>query len=471
MHQHWLQGVLYCEFDNHKGQQISHQAPPKAFTESNFNDIANFVIPKAELNARITILRASSGLSIMYLCREIRNELYPRHKFTFSIAFVFKPSTPRDIIMSYREPLRKIVHELRCLEQDGMVLFRLSSQFNDVIPDNIPLLPSLTSGHFSGLNIQDVIQTLYESLRAPPFECVVTLHPSHVVIVNAVVPMAVPDTSHVTPWSVPVRKFALPKPEDTDALVYDVCRMVDGKSHCYALAHRLHADVDWVIRAVKHLVAHQYADIIDIFQYSNLYATTEKFGVFSAMSDKDVMHSFVTSVVEPSQQNVTTQQLSSRRSLRSLTGESMDVAPIAGYWDHTTVAATPEEQFSCCMWVLSRFSSVGPFESVSEVLSRQQPQHSCWRSVASTISAPKLIRTAVLYGIIRRVHEYPELKSNQHDAFSHVVFRDHVEGGIEVRVQEYLDGSKSMDELCVRWLKSRSQLVAELKDRVIYCKR
>eukprot|EP00760_Papus_ankaliazontas_P030162 PhM_4_TR4636/c0_g1_i1/m.99762 len=83
-----LIGVLFCEFDNIKGQKITHQSPDNFMSPVAFDEIANFIIPKSELTGRVSQL-STSTMNILYMCKEVMGEHYPRHKYIFSLAFCF----------------------------------------------------------------------------------------------------------------------------------------------------------------------------------------------------------------------------------------------------------------------------------------------------------------------------------------------------------------------------------------------
>jgi len=468
----FLIGVLYCEFDNHHGPKITHQSPADAFSDAEFDEIAKFIIPKSELNGRVSHLCVSGGHSILYYCHQVNADYYPRHKFTFTLAFVFRSDTPDNIVRPFREPLRKVVTELVSLEQMGCLLFRQSTQWADLPEEGVNKLPSITSLHHLGhFNMANVVKVLHASLREPPYECVLALSESRVVILNARPTGSGNDVSAVHLWSVPIKVRPMNMLESSDIFLIDVMRSIDGKTHALGLARRLQADPQWFLRTLQHLVYSGFVEALDIFQFSNRYTVTEKFATFAAQATRETMTSFVSGVVDMQSVVASRRGPSLRDSLR--TSELPEVFTLPGFttWERPTPTLHPpntEEGFSCCMWLLAKFSPSGltssPYETISDRMatSRDPSDGNCWRNVAPFVNTTKLIKSAVIVGLLRRVHEYPELKPQ---GLVSTTLRDHIEGKV-VSVGPFLNGEHSMDELCVRFMTPRVQLLQEWKDHV-----
>jgi len=51
--------------------------------------------------------------------------------------------------------------------------------------------------------------------------------------------------------------------------------LIDGKKHVKRIAQETFMDIEIVKVCIQHLIFYQIVELIDIFQFSNIYAATE----------------------------------------------------------------------------------------------------------------------------------------------------------------------------------------------------
>ncbi len=147
--------------------------------------------------------------------------------------------------------------------------------------------------------------------------------------------------------------------EDWDLCLRRIIPRIDGVSHVHAIARGADVELHLARRAIEHLTYYGFVALVDVFQYSNVYATTER----------------TQSLLNPEN--------------ASLAAEAVVYASA----HKAAVAPTPEDVFR----VLAAF---GTSMRVCDVVV------SC-DSAALGLDDRALVVFAVLHGLLRRMHAYP----------------------------------------------------------------
>ncbi|KAK4703250.1 nitrogen permease regulator 2, partial [Phenoliferia sp. Uapishka_3] len=218
-----------------------------------FSSILDFVIPKPELCGHL-ITKATRTSKILGFPIRISDEtkyhkgkeVYNRNAFIFNLCFVFE----RDAELSGFEPIvRKIGRTLR--EQEKAV--------------------SLLSEPPPTFKIADMIEQLYMDINSfsetsiPLLETDLDL-------------MLFPFRANPSPiriWDVPIAVTGLEamKNGSWDVTLFKVCTFIDGVNHVKRIAELAEVDLNLARLCIQHLLFYSAIILVDVFQYSNSYAT------------------------------------------------------------------------------------------------------------------------------------------------------------------------------------------------------
>ncbi|SCZ96574.1 BZ3500_MvSof-1268-A1-R1_Chr4-4g07440 [Microbotryum saponariae] len=240
-----------------------------------FSPIREFVIPKSELCGHL-ITKATRTCKILgFPIRIVDDEkynskrsIYNRNAFIFNVCFIFE----RDAELSVFEPVvRKVARTLRILEES-------SSLLSDPPP------------HFSMSNLleqlyMDLNNFSEASIRIGDFELELFLSPFYAnpkPIKNSDVPLAVcalEQMKHPS-WDVTLYKvrasLLLPIPPELTRLAVhppQICSFINGINHVKSIAELAQVDLHLARLSIQHLVFYGAVIIVDLFQYTNSYAT------------------------------------------------------------------------------------------------------------------------------------------------------------------------------------------------------
>ncbi|SGZ35087.1 BQ5605_C069g12861 [Microbotryum silenes-dioicae] len=218
-----------------------------------FSPIREFVIPKPELCGHL-ITKATRTCKILGFPIRIVDEekynstrsIYNRNAFIFNVCFIFE----RDAELSVFEPVvRKVARTLRILEES-------SSLLSDPPP------------HFSMGNLleqlyMDLNNFSEASIRIGDFELELFLSPFYAnpkPIKNSDVPLAVCALEQM-------------KHPSWDVTLYKICSFINGINHVKGIAELAQVDLHLARLSIQHLVFYGAVIIVDLFQYTNSYAT------------------------------------------------------------------------------------------------------------------------------------------------------------------------------------------------------
>ncbi|GAA6001211.1 hypothetical protein JCM10207_007466 [Rhodosporidiobolus poonsookiae] len=236
----------------------SIEAGPEPVVRSNpvlfdFSSIIDFVIPKPELCGHL-ITKATRTSKILGLPVRIVDEekyhgsksIYNRNAFIFNVCFVFE----RDAELSVFEPVvRKTGRTLRTMEESS----------------------SLLSNPPPGFSMANLLEQLYLDLNA---YCETSVPLLDLDLDLGLFPFYA-NPPDVKIWDVPIAVAPLEsmKSYGWDVTLYKVCSFIDGVNHVKRIAELAEVDLFLARQCIQHLVYYNAVIIVDLFLFSNSYAT------------------------------------------------------------------------------------------------------------------------------------------------------------------------------------------------------
>lgn len=212
-----------------------------------FDSISEYVITQTQLcGKRIGI--TAFGMRIIGFPINIESEKYMRNALMFNVGFVFDPSTDT---RPFESVLRKLASVLHTLEVESEFLSRADSRdrLRDILPTVLEALNSRGEGVIPLTADTTLCLKLFPWLPPPP-----------------------PVEDHQVP--VRIRDLDALVAKDWDLTLQRISGFIDGVNYVKRIALLGDVDVDLVRSAVRQLVYYGCIAVIDIFQYSNIYATT-----------------------------------------------------------------------------------------------------------------------------------------------------------------------------------------------------
>ncbi|KAI8373359.1 nitrogen permease regulator 2 [Blakeslea trispora] len=261
-----IHSIFYAVFDIIKGTVVKHQVPEGSITpqlystfeselQSNktlidFEAISEYIIPKKQLYKRLVTL-STNGYKVMG-CPVVLNDheryRHFRNEFRFNLCFVFEEDAETS---SYEAVVRKLSRVLEGLELECNFLSKeISSEAQ---------------------TIQNVIEQLFEDLNSY-CECQIPINPSNTINIKLFPTYPNPQTVydyHVPVCTVDVKNMMN---SNWDITVQKVASHINGIHHVKRIAELANVKPEWVRQSMEHMLYYGCIIMIDIFQYSNMYA-------------------------------------------------------------------------------------------------------------------------------------------------------------------------------------------------------
>jgi len=175
---------------------------------------------------------------------------YSRNALLFNIAMVFKG--PLHLRIMYSNALSKLAFMLRHLE---MTQNFLSSHQKDIV------LPKLLKQVIDGLSSSD-------------HECNVIIDDNNAIQLKLFAKF--PDPPEVPDHQVPVPITDLDRivTSEWDLTLQQIIPFIDGTNYVKKIALIADVNIEYVRKALEHLLYYKLITMVDIFQYCNMYTTT-----------------------------------------------------------------------------------------------------------------------------------------------------------------------------------------------------
>ncbi|KZV95885.1 NPR2-domain-containing protein [Exidia glandulosa HHB12029] len=299
-----------------------------------FPSISTYVLPPPELCGRLLTISVRSHAVLGFPVRVEGHGTYSRTFFQYNVCFVFDGARSAELA-PYEAVVRKVGRVLASCEQESHFLSRTES----------------------ARGMHAILEQLYEDLNN---YAEASIHIDAFNSLELKVFPFFPNPKPVYDWSVPVPLVDFGKRTDAswDMTIQRVYPHIDGINHVAKIALLAECDVSLVREAVSHLLYYQTVLLIDIFQFSNVYAL--------------------------------------RRALTVLATSKWVIRECGAY------VARPGQQPLEWPTLLELYTHFAGGTSIADWLDRA-------RSLADKIDIRRFVSFGVIKGFLRRIHRYPYL--------------------------------------------------------------
>lgn len=261
--------IFYSTFHPTEGPRVEVQVPRNSIVADSesldqpgalvaFNNVKNYVIPKPPLCNRVVTVKSHEYRVSSYPVHIYSNE-YARNSFIFNFAFVFSYESSSG---AYDAAIRRMGKMFEALEIQSKLL---SARPDIVFIDNI-------------------IQQLFQDLNNYS-ECLVAINDSNAI--NIKLFPIFPSPPDLRASYVPIATVRLEQmvDENWDPTMEKIVPFINGINSIKRIAVLADADYSLTKDCIQQLMYYRCIIIVDLFQFSNIYAPTSDIGDFIEDSD------------------------------------------------------------------------------------------------------------------------------------------------------------------------------------------
>lgn len=400
-----IAAVFYAVFHPEEGTKIVYQVPDGAISTGtdnndealfNFDTVKNYVIPKPQLCNRLIQFKINNYRVIGFPVN-IENQTYARNSFNFNFCFVF----PYDVgdCAPYELAIKRIGSMFLVLEEQNFMMSKLD-------PDNLfyRQKPDLnqeahdTPGHARTTTItlsliELLISQIFSDLNNYS-ECCIPLDLANLVDIK-LFPI-LPPPVNIAAFHVPIASFNLDSVLEVtmDPTMQRIIPHINGLNLTKRIAEL--ADANYMItkQCLQHLMHYKCVEIIDIFQFSNIYACTNNISNF-LKQDGQMAEDCQAYVVTDAAQEVMTAS-----NTVSATPNTHSISP--GYNSKMTGITSPDIPIKIPL----KLTLFKLYRLLNQGMTVKQ-----WyldnRKLLENIDVRRFINFGIVRRIIYRVHSYP----------------------------------------------------------------
>ncbi|CAN6608550.1 nitrogen permease regulator 2 [Trichomonascus vanleenenianus] len=261
-------GIFYSVFDPIKGSKVLSQIPQGAVVPVQgseeetaamsapyfeFDWVKNYVIPKPQLCNRLVTCRVGQYRIVGFPVHIYGHE-YVRNSFIFNFAFIFPADAESTV---FEMPIRRLAKMFMALEEQNKFLSQTSS-----------------------LNtISNIIEQIYQDLNNYS-ECMIPIDDSNTVDMK-LFPLF-PPPPELKYYHVPISTVQLEKLMDDnwDPTMEKIVPYINGINSIRQIADLADADYKLTCQCIQHLIHYRCIIVVDLFQFSNIYAPTADISLF-----------------------------------------------------------------------------------------------------------------------------------------------------------------------------------------------
>ncbi|RKP29072.1 NPR2-domain-containing protein [Metschnikowia bicuspidata] len=421
-----ITAIFYAVFHPIQGTKIVHQVPEDAIgglseieaqkdVLFNFDTVKNYIIPKSQLCNRLVSFKIKEYRVIGFPVN-IEGSWYARNSFNFNFCFVF-PYNANTV--PYESAIARMGKMFQALEEQSNLLSRLDKDQIFFSKDHEKLKSvtgvEYTPGHehiqkILLLSIESLINQVYQDLNNYS-ECCIPIDSATSVDIKLfpILPPPVDLKAHQVPiLTVKLHLFDV----TCDPTMIRILPFINGVNSVQKISNL--ADVDYALtkQCVQHLMHYQCIILVDIFQFSNIYAPTNRIGEFlrskamaeecqayvvSANSLKDLNLFLYTPLVHPSTATPV------NFSLAALSLQPHEITPSSSLSNSAQQVAI-EIKIPSKARLFHLYRLLGQGQMLKEWYIQHQKR-------LQNIDIRRFINFGVVKGIIYRVHTYPVLES------------------------------------------------------------
>ncbi|KAK0261539.1 Nitrogen permease regulator 2 [Friedmanniomyces endolithicus] len=273
-----LKAVFYARFHPERGPAIVHQYPNGSIiaaladqddsrqTLVSWSDVSAYIIPPYEVCNRPFSICAD-GHRVLGFPISLEDPKYERNRFTFNVCFVLDEELDTRPWLGIVNKTATFVQALE--EEDGLL------QTEEDLPGLRWAGEEGYPAESTGV-VYKLLKSIVEDLNAYEETCI-RLNSYHVLNLRLVHPQ--PPPPKVQAWDVPLLIRDLPSPEHWtwDLTLQRIHSYLDGR-----IAELADVELKLVKRAVRELVHHDRAFLLDLFHFQAIYTPTRDFAWFVA---------------------------------------------------------------------------------------------------------------------------------------------------------------------------------------------
>ena len=454
--------IFYAVFHPIEGTKIVHQFPENSISTGgrggdtdegifDFDTIKNYVIPKPQLCNRLISLKIDKYKVIGYPVN-MESSYYARNSFNFNFCFVFRYDMGD--VSPYESAIKRMGQMFQVLEEQSFMLSCLdkhnaffrenpfangkktaaSSNF-DV--NGFSIIDSTTGpGNDAQVNIpgfaktkrialssiESLIQQIYQDLNNYS-ECCIPLDTSNSVDIK-LFPI-LPPPINLKAYQVPIATVRLQSLVDVnwDPTMIKILPYINGLNSVKRISELADANYLLTKQCIQHLMHYKCIEIVDIFQFSNIYAPTNHIGNFLKSDGKmaEECQAYVVSNDTSTENSSFTNTPSQLSSPHPNNGEytptynyksSFGSASVSPYTKATYLSKSPrvgmmshtEVKVPTKTTLFYLYRSLNQGQTLKEWYVQQ-------KKYLDNIDIRRFINFGVLRGIIYRVYSYPLLNS------------------------------------------------------------
>ncbi|KAI5359362.1 putative nitrogen permease regulator 2 [Septoria linicola] len=280
-----LKAIFYARFHPERGPSVIHQYPNNSIKASDgeaalvsWSEISSYIIAPYDLcNQPLSI--CNNGYRILGYPISLEHEEYDRNRFTFNVCLVL---AEQDDAKPFEQILRKIVRFCIELEWNGCIL---------QTEEDLPGLKLAGEVGYPGQTgrVYMLLERILEDLNAYGEACIRVddVHGQDGVhVLNLRLELEkefgkkTPD--RVRSWDVPLLVRSIPSQSEWtwDLTLQRIHEYIDGIRHVRKIAELADVELKLVRGAIKELIYHGRAVLLDIFHFQAIYTCTEEVTFF-----------------------------------------------------------------------------------------------------------------------------------------------------------------------------------------------
>ncbi|KAK0945641.1 Nitrogen permease regulator 2 [Friedmanniomyces endolithicus] len=278
-----LKAVFYARFHPERGPAIVHQYPNGSIiaaladqddsrqTLVSWSDASAYIIPPYEVCNRPFSICAD-GHRVLGFPISLEDPKYERNRFTFNVCFVLDEDLDTRPWLGVVNKTAAFVQALE--EEDGLL------QTEEDLPGLRWAGEEGYPAESTGV-VYKLLKSIVEDLNAYEETCI-RLNSYHVLNLRLVHPQ--PPPPKVQAWDVPLLIRDLPSPEHWtwDLTLQRIHSYLDGVNPIQRIAELADVELKLVKRAVRELLYHHRALLLDLFHFQAIYTPTRDFAWFVA---------------------------------------------------------------------------------------------------------------------------------------------------------------------------------------------
>ncbi|KAI5970365.1 NPR2 [Candida margitis] len=456
--------IFYAVFHPTEGTKIVHQFPEDLISTTstidndsdtsaglfNFDTVKNYVIPKPQLCNQLLSFKINNFKVIGYPVNMV-NDHYARNSFNFNFCFVFNYELGD--VSPYEPAIRRMGQMFQVLEEQNFLLSKLDKDnpFYKVTHDDVDTASKIDEfdlelyanraqrsivendasvnapGHsktkrITLSSIESLIQQIYQDLNNYS-ECCIPLDTSNSVDIK-LFPL-LPPPINLKAYQVPIATVKLRSLVDVnwDPTMVKILPYIDGINPVKRISEL--ADANYLVtkQCIQHLMHYKCIELIDIFQFCNIYSPTNRIGDFlksdGRMAEQCQAYVVTNGAAESlrSSSFTTTPAQNSPKPMAESTSPStfnfrrMPSSSTSPYLKQQNFLSRSPKSFTmqyANVKVPTKTSLFYLYRSLNQgqTVKEWYAQH---RHLLSNIDIRRFINFGVLRGIIYRVYSYPVL--------------------------------------------------------------